>query len=157
MSKVAYRPEDFRDAIKEFRGVIVDADYGLEPLGMTGAPEIEAKREQLCIKIDSPSYDKSQYEWYAPSSVKKTRWAYFIEALAKCGALVDISISGETEEERLKSFAKALIGMEFDWVELTGLEIVVKGKTVDILLPDVYHGRKEIKPVEEVRTEEVEL
>lgn len=152
---VVFKPEELKEAIKEFRGVIVDADYGDTPFGLQGRPDIE-RRKQLAIKIVSDEYDKPQYEWYVPTNRKKTKWAYFIEALAKTGALKDVVITGSTDEERIMSFAKSLIGMEFYWVEQE-VELLVKGKTTTVLLPEVYYGKKQIEPVSEIKTEKVEL
>jgi len=151
---IAFSPEELVDVAKDFTGVIIDADYGLEPLGIKGRPDIE-RRPQLCIKIETEEYEKPQYEWYAPSNRKKTKWAYFIESLAETGALRDIDVSGETDEERMKSFAKSLIGMKFHFVQVE-VEII-GGRKTTCILPDEYFGREEAEPIKEIRTEEVEL
>ncbi len=145
---IAFKPEEFKDVKKEFHGVIVDADYGEKPFGMEGRPDIP-KRPQLAIKISTPDYDKDQYEWYVPSNRKLTKWAYFIEALAKTGAINDIKVEGKTDEERIKSFAESLIGMEFDFAEYSNLPCIVKNKTIEVILPTAYYGKK---GVEEART-----
>jgi len=154
MGGTAFSPEEFVEATKDFIGVIVDADYGMEPLGMVGAPGIE-RRPQLCIKIETDAYEKPQFEWYAPSRVVKTKWHYFIQALAKLGALKDTDSSGRTVEERLKNFARSLIGMKFRWLEVMDLEGVARPIS-RVLLPEEYLGRVEVKP-SEVKMEKVSL
>lgn len=151
---IAFSPEEFKDVSKDFTGTIVDADYGLEPLGIKGKPGIE-RRPQLCVKIDTPDYEKPQYEWYAPSSRKKTKYAYFVEALAETGALRDTDTSGETDEERMKNFVKSLIGMKFHWVQV---EVdIIGGRKTTVIIPDEYLGREEVEPIKEIKIEEVEL
>lgn len=157
MSKkqIAFSPDEFSDVSKEFTGVVSDADYGLEPLGIKGRPDIE-RREQLCVAIDTPDYEKRQYEWYAPTSHKKTKYAHFIEALATTGALRDADTSGETDEERMHNFVKSLIGMEFHWIQIE-IEIMGGQRKTNVIIPDNYLGRKEVTPITEITTEEVEL
>lgn len=202
-SSIAFKPEDLKEAVKEFRGVIVRAEYGMNPLGMEGSPAIEKKRAQLAIQIETPEYEKPQYEWYPPSNVKMTkpvcelpdasvmlggsegyvipeagkvsllrlarmgfpagvRWAYFLEAMVKVGAMKDIELKGTTDEERLNSFADSLVGMEFNFKQYD-LEIVVKDKEtgkprkIECLLPTEYFGKKEVGPISEIRTEEITL
>jgi len=154
--KVAFAPDKLVNAVKDFRGVIVDAQYGLEPFGFKGKVGIE-RREQLAIKIRTDAYEKEQIEWFPPSDKKLTKWAYMIEALASNGALRDVVVKGETNEERMQSFAKSLVGMEFRWLERTGLDSIAKGKKIDLLVPVEYYGRKEISPVTEIKEEEVKL
>jgi len=156
LSSVAFSPDEFKEAAKQFRGVIVKAEYGENPFGFEGRPDIP-RMPQLAIAIETPDYDKLQYEWYRPTNVRKTKWSYFIDALTKTGAMKDIVIKGSSDEERLKSFAESLVGMEFDWTQYTDLEIIVKGRTIELLLPDKYYGKKEVKPIEEIREEKVEL
>lgn len=156
MSEIAFTPDELRDAMKEFRGTIIDTDYGISPFGMVGRADIVAKK-QLCIKIDTDLYDKAQFEWYAPSKVKMTKWGYLIEALSKTGAMKDIVVDGKTSDERVMSMAKSMIGMEFDFIEHSNLEIVVQDRKVRCILPEVYHGKKDITPITEIREEEVQL
>lgn len=146
--RVAFKSSEFSEAIKEFRGTIVDADYSEEPFGIRGAPDIERRGPQLCLKIMTDVYEKPQYAWFPPSSKKKTKWWYFIEALEKSGAMADIRIEGETEEERMKSFMESLIGMEFYWQEKE-VEILGGRKTARVLLPVVYYGKKQVGQVKE--------
>lgn len=148
MSDVAFRVEELKEVKKAFRGVIVDTDYADEPFGMKGRPDIP-RRKQLCIKIYTPDYTKPQYEWYVPTNKKKTKWAYLIEGLQMTGALNDMTIVGDTPEQKIKSFADQLIGMEFDWEERE-VEIIA-GRAVDCLIPVLYYGRKKPEEVEEIR------
>ena len=69
----------------------------------------------------------------------------------------DVEVKGDTDEERLNSFAESLIGMEFLWVQHSDLELVIKGRTVECLLPEEYFGRKGVSSIDEIRTESVEL
>jgi len=70
---IAFRDEEFGEALKDFVGQIVATDYAEEPFDMKGAPGITRKGKVLCIKIKTDVYDKEQYEWYPPSNVKKTK------------------------------------------------------------------------------------
>lgn len=155
-SGVVFTPDKLVDAKKDFRGYIVDAEYALEPFGFKGAPGIE-RREQLAIKVRTDVYEKDQMEWYPPSDKKLTKWAYFLEAMAGCGALRDVVVKGETDEERMQSFTKSLIGMEFRWMEKTGLPSIAKNRELELLVPVEYYGKKEISPVREIKEEQVEL
>jgi len=140
--KVVFKPEELAEVKKEFRGVVRSASYEENPRfgGM-----------QLHVVISTEAYEKDQHEWYPPSNRRLTKWAYLLEALAANGALREIPVKGETDEERIKSFAAGLVGMEFDWEER--LVPTIAGRDVEVLLPVDYHGRKPIpaKPrVEEV-------
>jgi len=64
MSKIAFKPEEATDALKEYTGQIVATDYSEEPFGMKGAPEIKRTGKVLCLQIRTDEYDKPQYEWY---------------------------------------------------------------------------------------------
>ena len=74
-SGIAFKTEEFGEALKDFVGQIVATDYALEPFGMKGAPEIKRKGKVLCIQIRTDAYEKDQFEWYPPSRVKKTKTA----------------------------------------------------------------------------------
>ena len=155
MSKIAFKPEEATDALKEFVGQIVGTDYSEEPFGMKGAPGIKRTGKVLCIQIRTDAYEKLQLEWYPPSRVKKTKWLYFIEALNTTGAMRDISIAGKDDEERMQSLAKSLLGMTFRFEEQEFESLVrVKGgdfKKFTMLVPVEYLGKKPIEPVPEVR------
>lgn len=146
---IAFREEEFGEALKDFIGQIIATDYAEEPFDMKGAPGITRKGKVLCIKIGTDAYDKDQFEWYPPSNVKKTKWNYFIEALNTTGAMKDISIAGKTEDERMKSFAQSLLGMKFRLQEQE-CESLVKEKGVtkrfNIMLPVEYLGKAAIEP-----------
>lgn len=153
---IVFTPDKLVEAKKDFRGVIIDAEYALEPFGFKGAPGIE-RRTQLAIKIRTDVYEKDQLEWFPPSDKKMTKWAYLIEALAETGAMKDVVVKGESDEERMQSFTKSLIGMEFRWLEKTGLPSIAKGKELELLIPVEYYGKKEVSPVTEIKEESVEL
>ena len=72
MAKIEFEPDKFREAAKEFRGTIVNTDYAMQPFGFEGAPGIERKAKALGVQIDTPDYDKPQYEWLTPTNVRKT-------------------------------------------------------------------------------------
>jgi len=155
---IAFRSEEFKPIKKEFRGVIVGAEYSEEPFGIKGDPEI-AKRmaergvgKKLGIKIQSEEYEKYQYEWFFPSSKAGTRWHWFIEALERTGAIREVSIAGNTDEERMQSFCKSLVGMEFHWEEQ--VRKAMGGRETDVLLPTVYYGKKKVEgEIREVKVE----
>ena len=73
MSKIAFKPEEATEALKEFIGQIVEVDYSEKPFDFEGAPGIVRKGKVLGIQIATDAYDKPQYEWYPPSRVKKTK------------------------------------------------------------------------------------
>lgn len=154
--KVVFSPDKLLDAKRDFRGTVVDAEYGFEPFGFKGKEGL-VRREQMAVKIRTDVYEKDQMEWYPPSDKKLTKWSYLIEALADTGALRDIVVKGETDEERIQSFAKSLIGMEFRWMEKMSLPSIAKGKEVDLLVPVEYYGKKEVSPITEIKEEQVTL
>ena len=92
---IAFKTEEFKPFKKEFRGVIVAAEYSEEPFGLKGAPEVEEKQRQrygvipkkLGIKIETDEYEKYQYEWYFPSARIGTKWHELIQALERTGAM----------------------------------------------------------------------
>lgn len=131
----------------------MNAEYGTSPLGMVGRADIEA-RAQLCVQIQTPTYEKPQYEWFAPSKVKLTKWIYFIEALSKCGALKITNTTGTTADEKVKNFAASLIGLKFRWLERMKLEGVAR--PIDrLLLPEEYLGKEEVVKPQKIETEDV--
>jgi hypothetical protein len=155
VSKIAFKPEEATDALKEFTGQIVATDFSEKPFGMEGAPDIKRTGKVLAIQIKTDAYEKLQYEWYPPSRVKKTKWLYFIEALNTTGAMKDISIAGKNDDERMQSLAKSLLGMTFRFEEQEFESMVrVKGgafKRFSVLVPVEYLGKKPIEPVPEVK------
>ncbi|MHA3965038.1 MAG: hypothetical protein AM325_016035 [Candidatus Thorarchaeota archaeon SMTZ1-45] len=153
---VAFSPDQGVDATKDFNGYIVDAEYGLDPLGMVGKAEFQ-KRPQLAIQIRTEAYEKDQYEWYAPTRVNKTKWMYFIDAMNKCGALKETDSSGKNTDEKMASFAKSLVGMNFRWLEQGNLESAGQQDIKRLLLPDTYFGKVEIEEPIKVESEEVTL
>jgi len=155
MSAIAFKPEEAREALKEYDGQIIAVDYAEEPFGMAGAPGIERRGKVLCVKIKTDQYDKAQYEWYPPSKVKKTKWIVLLEALTEVGAMKDIKVVGATDEERMLSFADCLLGMKFKWEERE-FESLVKAqgggaKKFSVLVPTAYIGKLPIEKEPEVR------
>lgn len=145
---IAFKPEEAIDATKEFTGQIVGVDYSEEPFGMKGAADIQRRGKVLGVMIQTEAYSKPQYEWYPPSKVKKTKWVYFIEALYTTGAIKDITIAGKTDDERVNSLAKSLLGMNFKFMDVVKDSLVrEKGgaaKTFGLTLPVEYHGKTPI-------------
>jgi hypothetical protein len=146
---VAWNLDEFSEAVRDFRGVIVRAEFGT-PWTTEGSPfveELEEKgRKTIRIQIrptDQPI--KDQYEWYSPSAIKNTRWFYFLKSLRDTGA--PFEIKGNTNEERMANFLKSLIGMEFRWVDHNNLPSIREGRVIKrLLLPVEYLGKKEVKP-----------
>ncbi len=145
----------------------------MSPLGMEGRADIE-QRAQLCIQIRTEAYERDQYEldladldpiafgwsgykWFAPSKVKLTKWLYFLEAMNKTGALKDTVSTGKNAAEKMKNFAKSLIGMNFRWLERMNLESAGSTPLKRLLLPEEYLGKVEVQKTEEIETEEVVL
>ena len=150
---IAFTPEEMVEATKDFVGVIVNAEYGTSPLGMVGRADIEA-RAQLAIQISTPTYEKTQYEWFAPSKVILTKWSYFIGALNKCGALKITNTAGATADEKMKNFAASLIGLKFRWLERMKLEGAAR-PIERLLLPEEYLGKEEVVKPQKIETEDV--
>lgn len=69
---IAFTPDKLVDAKKDFRGIIIDAEYALEPFGFKGRADIE-RRMQMAIKIRTEEYEKDQLEWFPPSDKKLTK------------------------------------------------------------------------------------
>jgi len=122
---------------------------------MSGRADIE-QRAQLCVQIRTEAYERDQYEWFAPSKVKLTKWYYFLDAMNKTGGLKDTISSGKDAAEKMKNFAKSLIGMNFRWLERMNLEAVAT-PIKRLLLPEEYLGKVEVQKTEEIETEEVVL
>ena len=144
------------EATKDFEGYIYDAEYGMNPLGMTGRADIE-QRKQLCIQIRTETYEKDQFEWFAPSNVQLTKWHYFLTGMRKTGALKDTESSGKTPDEKMANFAKSLIGMNFRWLERTKLESAGSTPLSRLLLPEEYLGKVEVVKAEEIESEQIKL
>lgn len=123
---------------------------------MTGRADIE-QRAQLAIQIRTEAYEKDQYEWYAPSKVKLTKWYYFLVAMNANGALKETDSKGKTAQEKMTNFAKSLIGMNFRWLERANLESAGSTPLKRLLLPETYLGKVEVQKAEEIETEEVSL
>jgi len=153
---IVFTPDEAVEATKDFEGYIVDAEYGMNPLGMSGRPDIE-QRAQLCIQIRTEAYEKDQYEWFAPSKVKLTKWHYFLLGMNGTGALKDTNSEGKTADEKMANFAKSLIGMNFRWLERMNLESAGSTPLKRLLLPETYLGKVEVVKAEEIESEEVVL
>ena len=158
---VAFTPDEFTEAIKEYEGIVVAAEYSEEPFEIRGAPGIK-RGKQLCLKIETEEYEKPQYAWYPPSSIKKTKWDYFIKALADIGVLKDVDTTGKTVDERMESFARSMIGMRFAFVQKF-VEGAVREKGSDqmrkvrVTLPVKYLGKEVVSPQTQIREEKVVL
>ena len=144
--EIAFTPEEFREAARDFRGVIVRAEYNT-PWTIENSPFAETQKiPQMRIQIrptDQPI--KDQYEWYAPTNIKNTRWYYFIKALNDLGVV--IQPEGNTLEERINDFCKKLIGLEFQWKDHQNLPGLRPGRIIQrLLLPVRFYGKREVKP-----------
>ncbi len=64
MSSIAFKPEEARDALKEYTGQIVEIQYEIEPFGFKGDPSIKRSDKVLGLKLQTDAYEKAQYEWY---------------------------------------------------------------------------------------------
>jgi len=160
---VEFDVSKLKDAVKEFRGYVAKAEYSEAPFGIHGNPAIEEAQKKrgltkkLGVMILTEEYDKPQYEWMYPSDKKGTKWSYFISALSECGAMAKIlpKVAGATVEEKMTSFANAMVNKEFLWCD-EQIETVGERKT-RILLPKVFYGEvsaeKLVEAVKEVKVE----
>lgn len=88
-------------------------------------------------------------KWFNPSDKLLTKWAHFIDALTKTGAIREVDWSGESADEQMTNFADSLKGMTFRFVEYTDLQSVAKSKetgkfTIEAILPVEFKGRSEV-------------
>ncbi len=67
----------------------------------------------------------------------------------------DTVVKGTTDDERMTSFAKSLIGMKFRFVEYTNLPCIVQEKTLTIILPEKYMGKTAVAETGEIQAESV--
>ena len=159
-SSIAFKPEEGREALKDYEGQVIEFDYSEKPFGFEGAADIKSRGKVFGIKIQTTVYDKPQFEWYPPSMVKKTKWLNLIEALQGTGAMNDIKVIGSTDEERMKSFGQSMLGMMFKFQEIECESLVkLKGgeaKKYSVLLPVAYLGKKPIEKAPEVRQATIE-
>jgi hypothetical protein len=163
--QAAWKPEEFEEPRREFRGRIVRAEWGSadpksphynEWVFLPEAPEDvrerQVERQAYAIRVEIMPLDKAWqnlYEWYGISRYRLTKWYYFIDALGKTKA--PYSYDGNTEEERLDNFCKSLIGMEFKWLEHTDLPTMGRRLIKRLLLPIEFYGRTEVKEVERIK------
>lgn len=145
VGKIAFKTSELKNATKDFRGVIVKAEY-LENQRFSG--------KQLHIEIKTDEYDLNQHEWYAPSDKAGTKWAHFIEALEKSGAMKDCVFEGTDEEEAMQNFAKGLLGMSCRFVEYTDLPSLAKNRgtgkyVITAIVPTEYYGKEEVGTMKE--------
>ncbi|MEM1891128.1 MAG: hypothetical protein QXI45_01875 [Thermofilaceae archaeon] len=161
--RVAWRPDEFKELVREFRGRIVRAEWGsaspsskhynawvFPPEAPEDIRQRQAERGALAMRVEIMPIDQpwnNVYEWYTISDVRLSKWYYFIDALHRTGA--PINTSGNTDEERLNSFCKSLIGMEFKWQEFD--LPTIGGKIIKrLLLPVEYYGKFEVERPEVV-------
>lgn len=164
MSKIAFTPEEGVEATKEFVGQVIATDYAEEPFGIKGNPAIQRKGKVFAVQIRTDQYEKEQLEWYVPTTVKKTKWLYLIEALHGLGAWKDMTLVGMTNDERMLSFARSMLGMKFRWMEVVKESLVRERaetftpgvnagfRKFSVLLPVEYLGKS---PIEAKSTEDV--
>jgi hypothetical protein len=156
---IAFKPEDAREAIKEYTGQIVAAEYSMKPFNFEGDPSIKRETKVLGIQLKTDEYEKPQYEWYPPSKVKKTKWIFLLEALIQTGAMKEISTAGASDDEIMENFRRSLLGMKFKWEEKECESLVkVRGgefKRFTVLLPVAYLGKQPIVAAPEIRQETV--
>jgi hypothetical protein len=152
---MAFSPESFREAVREFRGVIVRAEWGSadpaspyynEWVFVPSAPEDVRERQRergaLAVRIEIAVKDRSWqniYEWYTYSEVRLSKWYYFIDALTRLK--IPFDASGNTLEERLTNFCNSLVGVDAKWVDHEDLPTVGKRTIKRLLLPVEYYGK----------------
>lgn len=149
---ISFSPDEMKDVKRDFVGVIVAAEYALEPFGIKGG--IERTSKVLGIKVRSEQYDKDQPLWYPPSNRKRTKWDYWIQGLATTGALKDVDTKGLTDEERMQNFARSLIGMKMHFVEVER-ESPFREAKVWSVEPVEYLGKQAVPEAGQIVTAEV--
>ena len=158
--RVAWRPDEFTEAKREFRGRIVRADWGsadpaspyysqwvFPPEAPEDIRQRQVERKVIAVRIEIAPIDQAWenlYEWYTVSNVRQSKWWYFMDALHRLKAPFDTK--GNTEPERLTNFCKSLLGMEFKWVDHENLPTAGRTTIKRILLPVEYYGKAEGVP-----------
>ena len=146
------------ESTKEFRGVIVRAEWGESVLGFEGKPEFGG-RKQVGIEISTTEYEKPQYEWYASPETrmrKNTKWFYLMQALTVSGILKELNLSGKTSEDQLNNFAASLVGIDAFWEERANLPGIVR--PIDrLLLPTKFFGRADVTKLQQTTVETVKV
>lgn len=160
--RVAWRPEEFTEARREFRGRIIRAEWGT-PEGKykndwvfpPNAPEDirqrQVERGAVAVRIEIMPIDKSWeniYEWYTVTDIRLSKWFYFIDSLNR--TKTPYSFEGNTVAERLSNFCKSLVGMEFKWEDHENLPTVGRNPIKRLLLPTEYYGKFEVGEIEKV-------
>lgn len=162
--RVAWSPEEFVEAKREFRGRIVRVEWGsadpeskyynswvFPPDAPEDIRQRQAERGQIAIRVEIMPVDRpwnNIYEWYGLSDVRLTKWYYFLQSLKRLN--VDVNMSGNTNVERLNNFCSSLVGCEFKWEDNENLP-TVGGKVIKrLLLPVEYYGRFEVGKIERV-------
>jgi len=162
---VAWKPEEFEEPRREFRGRIVRAEWGsadpnskhynawvFPPEAPEDIRERQAERQAYAIRVEIAPIDRpwnNIFEWYGLSQYRLTKWFYWIQALNSLK--VPFDASGNTVEERLTNFCKSIVGMEFRWLEYNDLPTVGKRTIKRLLLPVEYFGKFEIGEVERIQ------
>jgi hypothetical protein len=165
LPEVAWRPEEFEEPRREFRGRIVRAEWGsadpqskyfnqwvFPPEAPPDVRERQVERQAYSIRIEIMPVDKSWnniYEWYGLSRIRLSKWWYWIQALSSLK--VPINVDGNTLEERLDNFCRSLVGMEFKWLEHNDLPTVGKKAIKRLLLPVEYYGKFEVQEPERIK------
>ncbi len=90
-SKIVFKPDELKDATKDFEGQIIEAEYSDTPFGFEGRDDIE-RRKQLAIKIRTEAYEKEQFEWYPPNDKKLTKSAQAVGVTGHANLLVTPAI-----------------------------------------------------------------
>jgi len=152
---VIFNPQEARESLKEFDGQVIEIDYSLTPFNLSTNESITNKKPQLCLKIQTDIYEKPQYIWLPPSAVKQTKWVEFLSALAATGALAQIKVEGNTDEEKIKNFGQQLIGMKFHLLEKEFTSLVKENneqKKFSLLVPTTYFGKLPVVLKPEVKS-----
>jgi len=156
--RVAWEPEEFTEAKREFRGRIIRAEWGSadpnskyynEWVFPPEAPEEirqrQAERQAVAVRIEIMPIDKAwenMYEWYTVTNVRLSKWWYLIDALKRLK--VPFDNSGNTVPDRLTNFCKSLVGMEFKWEDHENLPTPGRRAIQRLLLPTEYYGKFEV-------------
>jgi hypothetical protein len=165
LPEVAFKPEEFEEPRREFRGRVLRAEWGcadpsnpyynpwvFPPEAPEDVRERQAERQAYAMRVEIMPIDKpwnNLYEWYTISKYRQSKWWYLIQALSSLK--VPIEAEGNTLEERLNNFCKSLVGCEFQWLEHTDLPTVGRRLIKRLLLPVQYFGKFEVAEPERIR------
>jgi hypothetical protein len=151
--KIAWSEEEEKEYL-EYTGVVVRAEFNTP---WANSEKFEGTVNlRLELQVLEPEGWENQYIWVPPSDKKGTKWSIFRDCLKKTGAWKDLNITGNTDEERMASLCRNIIGMVFH-VEKHANYPGWGGRLLkQVNLITKYLGKQLVAPKAPVETEKIE-